>query len=73
MTRIRTIEVGSHVGERVHIAGWLHSLREMGGISFLVIRDGWGTIEAVAETEAELIPLLDGELRKKLLLIQEKT
>jgi nondiscriminating aspartyl-tRNA synthetase len=34
----------------------------MGGISFLVIRDGWGTIQAVAETEAELAPLLKGEL-----------
>jgi nondiscriminating aspartyl-tRNA synthetase len=34
----------------------------MGGISFLVIRDGWGTIQAVAETEAELTPLLAGEL-----------
>jgi nondiscriminating aspartyl-tRNA synthetase len=62
LKRIRTIEVGSHVGERVIIAGWLHALRQMGGISFLVIRDGWGTIQAVAETEAELIPLLESEL-----------
>src|SRR5260370_25441820 len=34
----------------------------MGGISFLVIRDGWGTIQAVAETEAELSPLNEGGL-----------
>ena len=61
MKRIRTIEVASHAGERVRIAGWLHSLRQMGGISFLVIRDGWGTIQAVAETEAELTPLLKHE------------
>src|SRR6266581_5227205 len=61
LKRIRTIEVASHPGERVRIAGWLHSLRQMGGISFLVIRDGWGTIQAVAETEAELTPLLKHE------------
>jgi len=61
LKRIRTIEVASHPGERVRIAGWLHSLRQMGGISFLVIRDGWGTIQAVAETEAELTTLLDHE------------
>src|SRR6266702_5031339 len=61
LKRIRTIEVASHAGERVRIAGWLHSLRQMGGISFLVIRDGWGTIQAVAETEAELTPLLKHE------------
>jgi len=62
LKRIRTIEVASHIGERVRIAGWLHSLRQMGGISFLVIRDGWGTIQAVAETEAELTQLLEREL-----------
>jgi nondiscriminating aspartyl-tRNA synthetase len=31
----------------------------MGGINFLVIRDGWGTIQAVAETDTELTPLLE--------------
>src|SRR5579863_1347836 len=56
MQRIRTIEVPAQVGERVHVAGWLHSLRRLGGVSFLVIRDGWGTIQAVAEAEAELAP-----------------
>ena len=59
MKRIHTIEVASHVGERVRIAGWLHSLRQMGGINFLVVRDGWGTVQAVAETEAELSSLLE--------------
>jgi nondiscriminating aspartyl-tRNA synthetase len=31
----------------------------MGRINFLVIRDGWGTIQAVAETDTELTPLLE--------------
>ena len=61
MQRIRTIEVGSHTGERVRIAGWLHSLRQLGGINFLVIRDGWGTVQAVAESESELAPLRSSE------------
>jgi nondiscriminating aspartyl-tRNA synthetase len=61
LKRIHTIEVASHVGERVRIAGWLHSLRQMGGINFLVIRDGWGTVQAVAETEAELSSLFEQE------------
>jgi nondiscriminating aspartyl-tRNA synthetase len=71
LKRIRTIEVASHVGERVRIAGWLHSLRQMGGISFLVIRDGWGTIQAVAETETELTPLLERELSVESILSVE--
>ena len=58
MHRIRTTEVSSHQGERVAVSGWLHSLRRLGTINFLVIRDGWGTIQAVAEREAELEPLL---------------
>lgn len=58
MQRIRTIEVPCHQGERVTVAGWLHSMRRLGAVNFLIIRDGWGTIQAVAETEAELEPLL---------------
>jgi nondiscriminating aspartyl-tRNA synthetase len=57
MERIRTIEVVAHAGERVHVAGWLHSLRQMGGITFLVLRDGWGQIQAVAESMPEIAPL----------------
>jgi nondiscriminating aspartyl-tRNA synthetase len=58
LERIRTLEVATHAGERVRVAGWLHSLRSMGGIHFLVIRDGWGLVQAVAESEAELAPLM---------------
>jgi len=58
MERIRTVEVSSHIGEQVRVAGWLHSLRRLGGISFLIIRDGWGVIQIVAEDEEALAPLL---------------
>src|ERR1700682_4448258 len=62
MERIHTVEVSAGIGERVRVAGWLHSLRRLGGVSFLVLRDGWGIVQAVAETEAELGPLQDGSL-----------
>src|SRR5579884_4430046 len=61
MERIRTTEVGQHVGERVRVAGWLQSNRRPGGINFLVLRDGWGSVQAVAESEAELAPLVESE------------
>ncbi len=61
MQRIPTTELGSHVGERVRVMGWLQSLRQLGGINFLVIRDGWSIVQAVAETEAELTPLRQHE------------
>ena len=55
--RIPSSEVAAHVGERVQIAGWLHALRRLGGISFLILRDGWGIVQVVAATEDELAPL----------------
>src|SRR5256885_753294 len=46
MERILTTEVSKHTGERVLVSGWLQSWRQLGGINFLVIRDGWGQIQA---------------------------
>lgn len=62
MERTRTTEASQHVGERVRVAGWLQSLRKMGGITFLVIRDGWGIVQAVTEADEELGPLRDGAI-----------
>ncbi|MBI1299703.1 aspartate--tRNA(Asn) ligase [bacterium] len=58
---IRTTEVASHVGERVTLRGWVHTVRRLGGVIFLVLRDGWGTVQAVSENEDDLVVLLSGE------------
>lgn len=57
MKRIRTTEIPSYTGQRVRVAGWLHAERRLGGITFLVVRDGWGIVQAVVEHEDELGPL----------------
>lgn len=57
MERIKTSELSSHIGSQVRIMGWLHALRRMGGVNFVVVRDGWGTLQAVTESEADLEPL----------------
>ena len=62
LQRIPTDEVGAHIDERILVRGWLHSWREMGGVSFLVLRDAWGTLQAVAETEEELRPLREQQV-----------
>ncbi len=62
MNRIRTTQVSQHVGHRILLEGWVHNLRQMGGVSFLVLRDGWGTVQAVAEEQGELLPLLESGL-----------
>lgn len=61
MQRILTTEVHAHIGEQVRVAGWLHSQRAMGGITFLVVRDGWGLLQAVAEDESEIAQLATSE------------
>ena len=55
--RVPSVEVSAHLGERIIVAGWLHALRRLGGVSFLVLRDGWGIVQAVAASEDELAPL----------------
>lgn len=52
--RIRTVEVAAHVGEEVHLQGWLHTVRRLGGVMFVVLRDGWGMVQAVTESEDDL-------------------
>ncbi len=58
MQRIKTFEAKEFPGQRVQLAGWVHNIRRLGGISFLILRDGWGMIQAVTENEADLEPLL---------------
>ena len=53
MHEIRTVEASQHVGEMVQLKGWLHNLRRLGGVNFIVLRDGWGTIQAVTEDDAD--------------------
>jgi nondiscriminating aspartyl-tRNA synthetase len=62
MKRTLTSEVKAHAGERVRVTGWLHSLRQLGGLNFLVIRDGWGLVQAIAEREEEIAPLIENKL-----------
>ena len=57
--RVRTPDLAAHIGERTRIMGWLRSVRALGSISFLIVRDGWGEAQAVATSAAELAPLTE--------------
>ncbi len=56
MNRILAAQIGAHVGERVRVQGWLHALRKMGEVNFLVVRDRTGLIQAVTSL-ADLAPI----------------
>ncbi len=57
MKNIFTTEAQNHVGSRIRLTGWLHNVRRLGGVNFIVLRDGWGIIQAVTENEADLAVL----------------
>ncbi len=68
MERIYTSEVNAHTGQRVRLAGWLHALRRLGGINFLILRDVRGLIQVVIDTAEELAGL-DGMLPETVLAV----
>ncbi len=70
---IRSTEANAHVGQKVRLQGWLHTLRRLGGVNFIVLRDGWGTIQAVTENESALRPLLEQELSTESVIALEGT
>src|SRR5437763_13999356 len=63
MERIWTSELGQYAGERVRLAGWLHRLRQLKDVSFLVLRDAKGLAQIVVEDQAlaEQLALLPNE------------
>jgi nondiscriminating aspartyl-tRNA synthetase len=49
MQRVWTVELAAHVGESVAVVGWLHRLRRLSSITFLVVRDGRGLAQVVLD------------------------
>jgi nondiscriminating aspartyl-tRNA synthetase len=50
--RTWTVDLLPHAGERVRLAGWLHRLRRLGSVSFLLLRDARGVAQVVVEDAA---------------------
>lgn len=50
--RILVSELPKNIGKEVTVAGWIHKIRKLGGISFVVIRDRSGIAQVVVEKEA---------------------
>ncbi|MBI3914692.1 MAG: aspartate--tRNA(Asn) ligase [Chloroflexi bacterium] len=59
MQYIRTTELAQHVGARVTLHGWLHQLRALGKINFVLLRDGYGIAQAMTQDAQLLAPVRD--------------
>jgi nondiscriminating aspartyl-tRNA synthetase len=54
--RVLSSELPAYAGERVAMAGWLHAKRELGAVTFVILRDRAGLAQIVAEPPVELSP-----------------
>ena len=69
MPRILSNELAAHIGERVRLEGWLHRLRVLSNVSFIVLRDGKGTAQVVIEDAPTIAQI--GELHHESVLAVE--
>lgn len=80
MHRYRTHTCGAlreeHIGETVRIAGWVHRIRDHGGVLFVDLRDHYGITQCVADPDSaafadvervrsEWVVRIEGEVRRR--------
>ncbi len=65
--RVLAADIPGHVDKRVRLCGWIHRIRELGGISFVLIRDRSGVVQIVFEGKApatnESVVCIEGPVR----------
>ena len=59
MNEYRTHNCGEirkeNVGQRVKIAGWVHAIRDLGGLVFMHVRDQYGITQCVISGESDMV------------------
>ena len=54
MERILIALLPDFVGKEVIVKGWVHRIRQLGGINFVILRDRTGTVQTVFQKSEEL-------------------
>src|SRR3954466_11804671 len=52
--RVLSNDLKGHVGQGVHIEGWLHKKRLLGGLTFINVRDRQGLVQVVLQAKDEV-------------------
>jgi nondiscriminating aspartyl-tRNA synthetase len=69
--RILSVQLGQHVGEHVTLYGWLHHLRRLSNVTFLILRDRSGMAQVVIE-ESSLVESLEGCYHESVIAVEGK-
>lgn len=54
---IKSAQARNHIGEVVRLQGWIHRVRALGKISFIILRDRTGLIQTVADAKLDISEL----------------
>ncbi len=57
MERVLSQDLSKHIGEQVSLQGWLHRVRELANVAFLILRDREGLVQIVVRDEALRVQL----------------
>lgn len=69
MQRVLSSQLKDHIGKKAVVRGWLHKKRELGAMTFLVLRDRHGLLQTLIEDKSE-IEKLKGLQTGSVLMVQ---
>jgi nondiscriminating aspartyl-tRNA synthetase len=58
MNRVFANEMMQHVGQKIHVRGWLNNIRAFGKLTFILLRDRTGLIQVVLEKKEDAALIL---------------
>jgi nondiscriminating aspartyl-tRNA synthetase len=54
MERVLVKDIAAHRGKKIMLSGWIHRIRDLGGVTFIIIRDRSGQCQIVTNETVEL-------------------
>ena len=51
--RVLAADVSAHQGQEITVSGWVHRMRNLGGVSFVMLRDRSGLVQVVYDSEPD--------------------